>query len=201
MNISKKTKTLTFLAILVALMLIMGFTPIGFIPLGAIKITLMCLPVIIGTLTLGLKTGFMLGVVFFITSFAQLLMAPDAVSVLLFEASPSYVLSLLIPRLLIPLVAYYVYKLLKFKKAYVNTAIASLAGSLTNTFIYLGMVYFMFAPALQEGLALSVDGVAAMIGSVILLNGLPEAVFAMLVCPPIVAALQKSVILLERKQG
>ena len=56
-----KTKNLTLTAILVAVMLLFGFTPIGYIPLGPVQVTLMCLPVIIGTLVLGLRTGFILG--------------------------------------------------------------------------------------------------------------------------------------------
>lgn len=54
----------TWTALLAALIILLGVTPIGLIPLGFINVTILCLPVIIGTLLLGLRTGLVLGLVF-----------------------------------------------------------------------------------------------------------------------------------------
>lgn len=51
----------TWTALLAALIILLGVTPIGLIPLGFINVTILCLPVIIGTLLLGLRTGLVLG--------------------------------------------------------------------------------------------------------------------------------------------
>ena len=40
---------LTTLALLMALIILLGFTPVGLIPLGFINVTTLCIPVIIGT--------------------------------------------------------------------------------------------------------------------------------------------------------
>ena len=52
---------MTAAALLVALVFLFGITPVGLIPLGFINITVLCVPVIIGKHTLGLKTGLVIG--------------------------------------------------------------------------------------------------------------------------------------------
>ena len=104
-----KTRTLTLTAILIAVTLIFGFTPIGYIgtPFG-IVITLMCLPVIIGTLTLGWKAGIALAALFAVTSIAKI--PSDVFGPTLLAANPVLLMvNIIVPRLLIPLVVTLVY--------------------------------------------------------------------------------------------
>ncbi|MEF9863374.1 MAG: ECF transporter S component [Christensenellaceae bacterium] len=189
-----KTRNVVLMAALIAIMLLMGFTPIGYIPLPFAKLTLMCLPVIIGTLVLGLRTGIALSGVFFLTSVVQLLTMPDAVSLLLFESNPVvFILCLLIPRLLIPLTTHGMHKLLSKKIPKGSLVMSAAVGSLTNTFLYLGMLQWLFVPALAAGLTLDAIGVSVMIWTVVLTNGLPEAVLAAIICPLVANALQKTI--------
>ncbi len=189
-----KTRSLALMAILIAIMLLFGFTPIGYIPLPFAKITLMCLPVIIGTLVLGLKTGLGLSAVFILTSIVQLFMAPDAVSLILFESSPAvYILCLIVPRLLIPLTTHGIFRLLSQKCDKASYFVAAAVGSLTNTLLYLLMLQLFFVPALGAGLTLDAVAVTAMIWGVVLTNGLPEAAVAVIVCPLVARALKKTV--------
>ena len=67
-NRSKKLKTLVLGAILAAVTLLLGMTPLGIIPLGFINVTIMCIPVIVGTICCGLGVGLILGAVFGIAS-------------------------------------------------------------------------------------------------------------------------------------
>ena len=60
----KNTTRLTLTALFIALVLVFGLTPIGMIPLGFINISLLGIPVVVGTLVLGLKTGLLLGACF-----------------------------------------------------------------------------------------------------------------------------------------
>ena len=66
----KKTnvRLLTQMALLTALMLVMAFTPLGYIPLPFMNATTMHIPVIIGACLLGPKMGGVLGGLFGITS-------------------------------------------------------------------------------------------------------------------------------------
>lgn len=180
---NRKTRTLTLTAILVAITLLFGFTPIGYIqtPFG-IVITLMCLPVIIGTLTLGWKAGIALAALFAVTSIAKI---PSDVfgPTLLAENPVLLMVNIIVPRLLIPLVVALVYRAMHLKKELVNIGVAAVAGSLTNTVLYLGFLYAFFSGIIAGGIILSVA----------LFNGIIEAVVAALLCPPIVRALKKTV--------
>jgi len=183
-----KTRTLTLTAILIAVTLIFGFTPIGYIatPFG-IVITLMCLPVIIGTLTLGWKAGIALAALFAVTSIAKI--PSDVFGPTLLAANPVLLMvNIIVPRLLIPLVVTLVYRAMHSKRELLNIGVAAVAGSLTNTVLYLGFLYAFFSGIVAGGIILSVA----------LLNGIIEAVVAALLCPPIVRALKKTVPALGR---
>ncbi len=202
-----KTKTLTLTAILVAVMLLFGFTPIGYIPLGPVQVTLMCLPVIIGTLVLGVRTGFILGIIFALTSLAQLLMGTSVLFNLMVPNMTfgwdmvAILLMFFVPRILIGPISYAVYKGIGPGREKLRVGIASAVGSLTNTVLFLGMMYVFFGEqigALLLGGQLSASiaafntGAWAFILSIGLLNGLPEAAAAVLVCIPVVGALKKT---------
>ena len=59
---SFSTKYLVEMALLVAIILIMAFTPIGYIRTGGLEITLIVVPVAVGAVTLGPTAGAILGV-------------------------------------------------------------------------------------------------------------------------------------------
>lgn len=182
------------MAILIAIMLLFGFTPIGYIPLPFAELTLMCLPVIIGTLVLGLRTGMGLSVVFILTSVFQLFTSGSPVTVIMREYNLVYCLvCIVVPRILIPLATYLTARAMQSKAPKASAFVASAVGSFTNTFIYLGLMQLLFVPALTAGLTLGVEAVTAMIWGVVLTNGIPEAIMAAVVCPLVVIALGKAV--------
>ena len=67
-NLSSRTQQMVQLAILVAIMLIFAYTPLGYLKVGAIEITFMVLPVAIGAILLGPICGAILGGLFGLTS-------------------------------------------------------------------------------------------------------------------------------------
>ena len=64
-----KTERLVQTALLVAIILLMAFTPIGYIKTLGLEITLIVVPVTIGAIALGAVGGALLGGVFGVTSF------------------------------------------------------------------------------------------------------------------------------------
>ncbi len=80
---------LTLLAILIAIELLMAFTPIGYLKLGVTSVTLLPIPVAIGAILLGPTAGGILGAVFGLTSFYQCF-GMDALGVLLLDISPVF---------------------------------------------------------------------------------------------------------------
>lgn len=64
-----KTRDLVEMALFAAIIVILAFTPLGYIPLGVITPTTVHIPVIIAGIILGWKKGAFAGFVFGLTSF------------------------------------------------------------------------------------------------------------------------------------
>lgn len=101
-------------ALFIALILLLGLTPVGMIPLGFINISLLGVPVVIGTLFLGLKTGLVLGFCFGAVSALSafgIYGTPSALAGALVAANPFLAaLMCFVPRLLIPVFCHVVFK-------------------------------------------------------------------------------------------
>lgn len=187
-----------FIAILISIMIILGLTPIGSISLGFISITFMCLPVIIGTVILGLRQGIILGVAFGAISFVKLFIYPSLLLTPLFMEPLNwfdpilYLVLLFIPRILVPVATYAVYKFVKTKSSVFNLSVTAIAGSLTNTILFLGMLYLMFSKNIAINYSTDLSGVYTMLFGVGLTNGIAEAIVAAILCTPIIIALRKN---------
>jgi uncharacterized membrane protein len=188
MNITKNTRKLAVAGVLTAITFLLGLTPIGYIPLPTMKITILCIPVLIGVLLEGLGVGVWLGFVFGLTSLIQILMG-DPFGMFLMNISPTRTLAnVFVPRLLVPITAFYSYKAIKLignkitdKAGY---AIAALVGSLTNTVFFLGMMYLLFIPEMAEmanAFGTTQEGMMAVLGSIVVTNGIPEAIAAVII--------------------
>lgn len=205
----KQTLDMVLVAAFAAIIIIMAFTPfIGYIPLGFTRATIIHIPVIIGSLLLGPKSGAMLGAVFALTSLINNTFYPTATS---FVFSPFYTLgetsggvwSILIcfvPRIMIGIVPFYVYKffhkMLKQKKMGISLALAGVAGSLTNTLLVMGMIWLFFgesyAKAHAEANGTAVQMVYKLILTTICINGVPEAIVAAVIVSMVTLVLMKA---------
>lgn len=193
----KKTKSMERLlwmckvALMAALMIGLHMMGIAMIktPWGA-EITLDCAIVVIGMMAIDLKAGVVLALVFGGMSAYVGFTAPDALVVgPLLSRSPLLIIVLaVLPRLCIPFVAYGVQKLLEKKKMknYLSTAVTGIAGSVTNTVLFLGTVFLMHVMIQSD-----MGPILAALGLSGLINGAAEAVFTAIVAPPVVAALKK----------
>ncbi len=187
-----KTRRLTTTALMAALTLVLGLTPIGFftIPFTTIDITLMCLPVIIGAVVIGWREGLLLGLLFALTSLTKALTAPSPLVAALLPYPLALYPSIFLPRLLIPLVAYGVWRLTTRLPKALGLSITAAVGSLTNTVFFLGMLYMLGAGPIAEQLGMTTGAVSALLAGVVLSNGLPEAAAAVVLCVPVILALQ-----------
>ena len=205
-----KTKGLVQMAIFAALIVVLAFTPfIGYIPLGFTRATIIHIPVIMGSLMLGPKkgaalggvilasllmgpkTGALLGLLFGLTSFINNTVNPTVTS---FVFTPFYSLgeysggigSLIIcfvPRILIGVVPFYVYRLVK--KLSKNNGVSSvgliaagLSGALTNTLLVMNLIFVFFRNDYAAANGITVKAVYGFILSIIGINGIPEAIVA-----------------------
>ena len=97
---SERIRKTVLLAVLIAIMLLFSFTPIGYLKVGAIEITFMCIPVAVGAILLGPACGALLGAVFGVTSFVQCF-GLSTFGTFLFSVQPVYTaLVCILPRIL-----------------------------------------------------------------------------------------------------
>ena len=184
MNRSNKVHRITLTAILMAVILVMSFTPLGYLNVGIVSITFLAVPVVIGGIVLGPLYGGVLGGVFGLTSFAQCF-GMDAFGTALMGLNPlATFVTCLVSRILIGVVAGWLYRLLrKWDRAGVWSAVVtSVAGSLTNTVFFVGMVILFFKNSYFAG-----SGVWAIVLAFFSLNIPLEAV----VCGLLGGALSK----------
>lgn len=191
-----KTFQMVTTALFIAIIAIMTFIPnVGYINLVVIKATLLHVPVIVGSIVLGPKNGAVLGAVFGLTSLIKNTLEP---SLLAFAFSPFYsvggvggngwsVVIALVPRILVGVVPYYVYrglmKLLKSRKGSRLIAIpaAAIAGTMTNTLLVMNLIYFCFREELAAVERVALDAVYDVILGIIAANGVPECIVAVVI--------------------
>lgn len=100
---------MTLLSLFIALMLVMNFTPLGYITTGGFSITLMTIPVALGSACMGIAGGITLGGVFGLTSFLQAFgigfMIDPMAAVLFNENALGYTVTCFAPRLFLGFVS------------------------------------------------------------------------------------------------
>lgn len=187
-----KTRGLVQLAIFSAIIVVLAYTPfIGYIPLGFTRATIIHIPVIIGSLMLGPKKGAVLGGVFGLTSFINNTINPTVTS---FVFTPFYnlgeysggigsVIICFLPRILIGVIPFYVYHLIKkiSKKDSVSSVglvAAGLAGALTNTLLVMNLIFLFFRDVYASANGVAASAVYKFILGIIGVNGVPEAIVA-----------------------
>lgn len=143
-----KPKELTLMGLLAAVLLMMSFTPIGFLNIGPLAITLNMIPVAVGAIVMGPKGGAILGAVFGITSFLQCIGigGTSAMGVILFEINPFFAfVQRFVPRFLMGLLTGYIYKFAK--KALNSTAANYISGffaAFLNTALFMTFLVVLF---------------------------------------------------------
>ncbi len=166
---NSKTYELVLTALFMAIIIVMAFTPLGYIPLVVINATTLHIPVILGSLFLGPKKGGFLGGVFGLTSLYKSSVAGGSLSAFVF--SPVAAFQMLphetigetiaiilkstfipvVPRILIGVVPYFVY--VGIKKA-ISSEKKAVYGSIINvviSFIVGFGVYAFFNKMVGEG--------------------------------------------------
>ena len=194
-NASKKVRTLTYLAVLTAIIFLLSFTPIGYLKIGVLEISFLTIPVIIGAMVLGPVGGAILGGVFGLTSFLTCIGVgvPSAFGAELFQINPFYTFIVcFIPRVLVGLLAGLLFRGLQKidRTKIVSYGVTGLCGALFNTILFTGSLLLLFWHTdFIQGLAAGQNILAFVVGFVGL-NGLVEA----LVCFVVSSAVSKALV-------
>lgn len=193
MNQSKfSTKYLVELALLVAIVLLMAFTPIGYIKTLGLEITLIVVPVAVGAVVLGPAAGAILGGVFGVTSFIQCF-GMSAFGTVLLGINPVFTFLVCVPtRILEGLLTGYIYKGLRQTKlnANVSVTLANLCCPLLNTTFFMGTLVTLFAETMRQqfGMTKVIPFIAGFVG----VNGVVEALVCFVVGTGVSVALKKA---------
>lgn len=152
---TQKTKTatifkMTLLSLFIAIMLVMNFTPIGYITTGAFSITLMTIPITLGAACTGIIGGAVLGVVFGLTSFLQAFgigFMIDPLAATLFAENPAaYTVTCFVPRIIVGLVSAVIFEIFKRKQkiGIPAFALSSAVVPFLNTLLFMSFFAFFY---------------------------------------------------------
>lgn len=188
-----RTLRLTQMSLLCALLVVMSVTPIGFVMIPPVAITLMHIPVIIGAVLMGPLYGGLLGGFFGILSLIKATTSAASPVDMMFSPflSGSPLASLvmtLVPRILLGVIAGYAFLALRkiCKRDTLAIGIAAIVASACHSLLVLGClsVFFSALPLKQVFL------------TIVTLNGFLEiivaAILGIAVCTPLLKMINKS---------
>ena len=149
------TRRMVLLAMLSGILLIMSLTPLGYLNIGPLAISLNMIPVAIGAVALGPGGGAFLGAVFGVTSCLQCvgIGGTSYMGMILFEISPVLtILQRLVPRVLAGLLTGAAYDAMhKLRVPYAGYVSGFCAAALNTVFFMVALVLlFGNTPYLQD---------------------------------------------------
>lgn len=148
MNKKFNTRQLTTLGLLTAVLLLMAYTPLGYLNIGPLAITLNIIPVALAAITLGPAGGAIIGAVFGLTSFLQCIGVggTSAMGALLFEINPFLAfIQRFIPRLLDGLLLGYIFKgMRKLTNVHISGFVTGFCSAFLNTLFFMTALVLLF---------------------------------------------------------
>ncbi len=196
------TKQLTILGLMIAVLVLMAYTPLGYLNIGPLAITFNMIPVAIAAIACGPLGGAILGAVFGLTSFGQCIGigGVSAMGATLFSISPVLAfIQRFVPRFLDGLLLGFIFKGLR--KATKNT---TLAGYITGFLAaFLNTLFFMFALVVLFGNTEYVQGliggrnIILFICAFVGVNAVCEMVSSTILTGVIAVALKKAKLILQ----
>ena len=181
-------KKLATLAMLCGLLLVMGMTGIGFIPLPVIKATTMHIPVILGAVLLGPEAGAVLGAVFGLCSIWANTTTPGLLSFafspfMTTEGAVGVAKALWIAlgcRILLGYVAGWIWKLLKKLRLHDVAAlpVTATVATLFHTVAVMGSIYVLLAQQYAQAKNVAMEAVFGLVMGTVTASGIPEAIAA-----------------------
>ena len=182
------TRYMALLAMLCGVLLVMGMTGIGFIPLPVIKATTMHIPVILGAVLLGPKAGAVLGAVFGLCSIWANTTTPGLLSFafspfMSTEGLPGVAKSLWIAlgcRMLFGwLAGIFWIAIRKFvKKEYAALPITAALSTICHTLLVMGSIYFLLSQQYAAAKNVALSAVFGLVMGTVTASGIPEAIVA-----------------------
>lgn len=178
---NKKTTNMVIFSMLLAIEVVMSFTPLGFLRIGLLSVTMLHIPVIICAMALGKKYGAALGFVMGFCSFYNATFSPTITSFCFtpffsmggVEGNWTSLLIAFIPRIALGYGAGAIYERLKSKNGRTAAALSGLSGALINTVGVLGGIWIFFKEPYEAVLG---NTIVALLMTTVGVNSIAEAV-------------------------
>lgn len=185
---------MTQLAVLIAVLAILSLSGLGLITTGIVSITILHIPVIIGSLTLGPKYGGVLGLIFGILTMVYATFRGVTPVDMMFSPAGGHgmpvqaIIMSIVPRIILGIIPWFLFNLFHkvIKKEYTCAAIAAGLSTLVHTILVLGCLYFMFFTEMDFSTVLK-----NIFLTVVGLNGGLEILAAVLICSAISIPLRR----------
>ena len=203
------TRYMALLAMICGLLLVMGMTGIGFIPLPVIKATTMHIPVILGAVLLGPKAGAVLGAVFGMCSIWANTTTPGLLS---FAFSPfmstegltGVLKSLWIAlgcRILFGAIAGWLWVLFRkiLKQEYAALPVTAALATICHTLLVMGSIYVLLTQQYAAAKNVAISAVFGLIMGTITASGIPEAIAAAILVTVIGKALLHLLVRMKKR--
>ena len=193
------TMQITTLGLMSGLLLLMAYTPLGYLNIGPFAITFNVIPVAVSAIALGPVGGGIAGTVFGLTSFGQCIGigGTSAMGSVLFSINP--VLSFihcLVPRIFDGILIGYIFRGTRKKtNAYVASAVTGFFSAFLNTLFFMTSLILLFGNT--EYMQNLIDGRNIIVFCVVFvgINAVCEAISSTVISGAVGAALFKSHIL------
>lgn len=182
------TRYMATLAMLCGVLLVMGMTGIGFIPLPVIKATTMHIPVILGAILLGPKAGTVLGAVFGLCSIWANTTTPGLLS---FAFSPFMTTEGLVGvakslwiamgcRMLFGVLAGWLWAAFRklLRNEYAALPLTAAVSTICHTLLVMGSIYVLLTQQYAEAKNVAISAVFGLIMGTVTASGIPEAIAA-----------------------
>lgn len=195
-NRKSKTKTIALLGILTGIIILMAFTPVGYLRLAAVSISFLMIPVAVGSIAKGPLAGAALGTVFGITSFVQCF-GMDAFGTYLASKNVFFTFIMcVVCRALAGLCAGFIYKLITklTKNVLVRSSLTGLSAALFNTIFFVSALILLFGKSVvSEATGLSAElTFFALFAAIVGINAILEAIASFIVTGAVGTALFKA---------
>lgn len=161
---SAKLRVMAQTAILAAVILIMAFTPLGYLKIGVLSITFITIPVALGAIVISPSVGAILGAVFGATSFIQCF-GLDVTGTMLLSINPFFTFIMcMLPRVALGWLCGLIFRALKKidRTKIVSYVVASLSAALLNTIFFIGLLVLFFGSNAQVQETYSVGSMGAL---------------------------------------
>lgn len=188
------TKKLVILALLTGILVLMAYTPLGYLKVGALSITLNMIPVAIGAVALGPTGGAILGTVFGITSFVQCFGGDPFGTMLAGYSLLGTFVVCTVSRTLAGFLVGLIYKLLSQKAAnsYVLFPVIGLLAAVFNTLFFMTSLMAIFGNTAELSQMRGGMNLLAFMCAFVGINAVFEIIASTVVTGAVAAALKKA---------